>query len=330
MNLSELKKVLIIRLSSLGDILLSTPLIRTLKEKSPQMEIDFVLKERYKDILDLNPYLNKVFEYPDITGELTRLMEELKAGNYDLVLDLQNNFRSKKIVSFLRIPKLKFNKMDLRKMLLVHFKINRLKDAPQIPLRYSNVFKDIHLDNYGLDLFTNKSPSALYRENKKYIGFCPGSRHFTKMWPKEYYVELGNILKNNNYNVALFGGKDDIDICREISLQIQDSINLCSNDDILQTAADMKKCEAIVCNDSGLMHTACAEKIPVLVFFGSTVKEFGFTPYQNKNIILENNSLSCRPCSHIGKSYCPKGHFRCMLELKPDIAFTKLSLLLNQ
>ncbi len=91
----------------------------------------------------------------------------------------------------------------------------------------------------------------------------------------------------------------------------------------------MKKCEAVVCNDSGLMHTACSQKIPVLVFFGSTVKEFGFTPYKNKNIILENNSLSCRPCTHIGKSYCPKGHFKCMLEIEPGIAFNKLNILLG-
>ena len=179
-----------------------------------------------------------------------------------------------------------------------------------------------------MDLYTNKKPSTLFKDNQKYIGFCPGSRHFTKMWPKEYYIRLGNILKNDKYNIALFGGKDDKDICKEISSQIQDSINLSNNDDILQTAADMKKCDAVVCNDSGLMHTACAEKIPVLAFFGSTVKEFGFTPYLNKNIILENNLLSCRPCTHIGKSYCPKGHFKCMNDIKPDIAFTKLNLLL--
>ncbi|MFZ0455109.1 MAG: glycosyltransferase family 9 protein, partial [Ignavibacteriaceae bacterium] len=229
----------------------------------------------------------------------------------------------------LNVPKLRFKKRDPEKILLVHLKINRLKNAPPIPVRYSKILDDLQLDNSGLDLFTNKKSSSLFKENQKYIGFCPGSRHFTKMWPAEYYIRLGNILKNKNYNIALFGGKDDKDVCKEISSQIEDSINLSNNDDILQTAADMKKCEAVVCNDSGLMHTACAENIPVLAFFGSTVKEFGFTPYMNKNIILENNSLSCRPCTHIGKSYCPKGHFKCMLELKPDIAFTKLNLLLN-
>ena len=328
MNLSKLKKVLIIRLSSLGDILLSTPFIRAIKVKYPQIEIDFLLRERYKDTLVQNPYLTNIYEYPN-NNELSGLTEKLKDQIYDLILDLQNNFRSEKINSLLKVPKMKFKKRDLEKMLLVHLKINRLKNTPPIPVRYSKILDEVQLDNNGLDLFTNKEPSTLFKDNQKYIGFCPGSRHFTKMWPREYYVQLGNILKNKSYNIVLFGGKDDKDICQEISSLIQDSINLSNNDDILQTAADMKKCKAVVCNDSGLMHTACAEKIPVLAFFGSTVKEFGFTPYMNKNTILENNSLSCRPCTHIGKSYCPKRHFKCMLELKPDIAFTKLNILLN-
>ena len=84
------------------------------------------------------------------------------------------------------------------------------------------------------------------------------------------------------------------------------------------------------CNDSGLMHTACALKIPVLTFFGSSVKEFGFTPYKNNNLILENNSLTCRPCSHIGRERCPKGHFRCMLEISPEKAFEELITLLEK
>ena len=88
------------------------------------------------------------------------------------------------------------------------------------------------------------------------------------------------------------------------------AINLCNEDNILQTVTDMKKCRAIVCNDSGLMHAACAAGVPVVSFFGSTVKEFGFTPYNNKNLILENNSLSCRPCSHIGREKCPEIAFQ--------------------
>ena len=137
------------------------------------------------------------------------------------------------------------------------------------------------------------------------------------------------MLSANNFKVILFGGKNDKEICNEISNLFPKIINLCNDDDILQTAADMKKCRAIICNDSGLMHAACAVGIPVLSFFGSTVKEFGFTPYKNKNLILENISLSCRPCSHIGRKECPKSHFNCMKEITPQTAFKNINLLLN-
>jgi heptosyltransferase-2 len=329
LNLSKVKNLLIIRLSSLGDVLLSTPLIRTLKEKYPQLEIDYLIKDQYKDALIENPYLRQILIYPVQKDEIRKLSETLKSFNYDLIIDLQNNIRSRRLLSIFKTNKLKFEKKDFEKLLLVGFKINRLKKVPPIPVRYASVIDGFQLDSKGLDLFTDRLPSDLFLENQKYIGLCPGSKHFTKMWPKEYYIKLGNLLENDHYKIALFGGKDDKEICKEVSSQVSGSINLCNNDDLLQTAADMKKCSAIICNDSGLMHAACALKVPVLTFFGSTVKEFGFIPYKNKNIILENNGLSCRPCTHIGKSYCPKGHFKCMLEIHPEMAYNKLKFLLN-
>jgi heptosyltransferase-2 len=77
------------------------------------------------------------------------------------------------------------------------------------------------------------------------------------------------------------------------------------------------------------MHTATAVGIPVIAFYGSTVKEFGFTPYKAKNLILENNYLSCRPCTHIGRSSCPKKHFKCMKDVSPQLAIEKLKLFLS-
>ncbi len=144
------------------------------------------------------------------------------------------------------------------------------------------------------------------------------------MWPAEYYEKLGILLSEAGYRIVLLGGSDDLALCTEISEKISGSVNLCNEDDLLQTAADMKCCTAVVCNDSGMMHTACAAGIPVLTFFGSTVKEFGFSPYKNRNLILENKSLTCRPCSHIGRERCPKGHFKCMLEITPEKAYEAL------
>ncbi len=315
------KKVLVIRLSSLGDILLTTPLVRTLKEKFNEISLDFVIKSQYQDVLKQNPYLSKLILYESEKDKISELIGKLKENRYDAVIDLQNNFRSAQIRRAINAQTFIFNKRTADKFLLVNFKINRLKDATRIPERYAAAVPGIKLDNEGLDLFTENKPTAILKDKPKLIGFAPGSRHFTKMWPKNYYEKLGNLLTREGFTIVLFGGRDDIRVCAEISGNIGGSIDLSNKDDLLQTAADMKECLVIACNDSGMMHTACAVKVPVLAFYGSTVKEFGFTPYKNVNLILENNSLTCRPCSHVGRESCPRGHFRCMLEVTPEKAY---------
>jgi heptosyltransferase-2 len=328
LNTTDIKNILIVRLSSLGDILLSTPLVRSLN-KTGDTKIDFILREEYCDLLRLNPYINKLFLYKKENVLSKTNLSYLKGKNYDLIIDLQNNLRSAALINKLKGIKLKFNKRILDKLLLVNLKINRLVDAPQIPERYSDTIKGFNLDDEGLDLITDKNHSEKINPGDEYIGFAPGAKHFTKRWPQEYFIELGRKLTSAGFSIILLGGKDDRNLCAGISANIPRSIDLSNNNAILQTAADIKMCRAVVCNDSGLMHTACAVKVPVLSFFGSSVREFGFTPYKNKNLILENKYLSCRPCSHIGRAYCPKGHFKCMLEITPETAFDNLNLLLN-
>ncbi len=321
-DLENIDSVLIIRLSSLGDILLSTPLIRTIKNKYPKISIDMMVKEQYIDVILHNPYLRNKFLFNSEKKE--ELIREIQSKEYNLIIDLQNNFYSKKISSGLKGIQVKFDKKSVRKFLLVQTKINLLKNAKQLPVRYAQILENFDLDDNGLDLFTTSNHSNLLNKDEKYIGICPGGRHFTKMWPKEYYINLCRKLIKDCCQVVLFGGKSDRKICAEIKSEVPEVINLQNNDDVLQTAADMKMCKAIYCNDSGLMHAACAANVPVIVFFGSTVEEFGFTPYKNKNVILENTSLFCRPCSHVGRKNCPKKHFKCMLDVTPQTAFDTL------
>lgn len=328
-ELSKLNKILIIRLSSLGDILLTTPFIRAIKSQFPDIKIDMLLREEYADVVKINPYLNKKFLFKKDDKSNNVLIEQLKNTNYELVIDLQNNLRSKKIVSSLKTKSVKFDKRSFDKFLLVNFKINKLKEAPQIPVRYSNTIQDLKLDKGGLDLFTDKSANEELIGNNSLIGFCPGARHFTKRWLKEYFVELGNKLTQDGYTIVLFGGRIDKEICEEINKAIPGSINLANDDDLLQTVADMKLCKVVVCNDSGLMHTATATGTKVIAIFGSTVKELGFAPYNCNNLILENNSLTCRPCSHIGRSNCPKKHFDCMKSIKPGFVFEKIQSIIS-
>jgi lipopolysaccharide heptosyltransferase II len=335
LKLAGYNKILIIRLSSLGDILLATPMIRSIQRKFPAKKIHFLLRSEYESVLVNNHFLEKIFLFTRVDEENKKLIKELKREKYDLVIDLQHNLRSAFVCSKLRIKTVTFNKRDMAKLLLVKFKINFLKKSPKMPIRYAEIFDDLQLDDEGLELISLNVQSPLFDPNKKYIGFAPGSRHFTKMWPSEYYIQLGKMLNDAGYTIALFGGKDDRLVCAEISTRI-DSIDLSNKNDILQTVVDMKKCSGIVCNDSGMMHTACAADIKVLAIFGSTVKEFGFTPYTvkesglpTKYLVMENESLSCRPCTHIGKDKCPKTHFKCMLEITPQLVYNNINLLFN-
>ena len=323
MILRDIDKILIIRLSSLGDVLLSTPLLRSIKKENPQIQIDYIVGKESFDAVKLNKNISNVFAHVK-NGDNSKIFDILIKRNYDLIIDLQNNNRSAGIVQSLSKPVAKFYKPNIKKFLLVNFKINLFKEIITIPERYAGVFKGIQLDENGLELFLPEDVKPQISNNEKIIGFCPGSKHFTKMWPQENFIELGNKLTAEGNKIILLGGTDDKNICEYISSKIPSAINLCRDNNLFQIAADMKACEYIVCNDSGLMHTACAVNVPVVAIFGSTVKEFGFFPYKSKNLVLENNSLTCRPCSHIGKKSCPQKHFNCMKELTPNLVYDSI------
>jgi ADP-heptose:LPS heptosyltransferase len=314
-SIDAISKILVIRFSSLGDILLTTPVVRALRKKYPTAQIDFILKRQFADTYLHNPNINRkiVFEKDFSTG----LNRELKAASYDLVIDLQNNWRSRSLTKGISSNLVRFKKPTLKKLLLVWLKLNLLREKKSIVNHYAET-ANVVLDGKGLELYLPHGMKPRVKGHKRFIGFCPGAKHFTKRWPSEYYIQLGNELTSLGYQIVLFGGTSEKILCGEIAFQIHDSINLQDNDNLLQIASDMKQCDLIITNDSGLMHVASAVNVPVVAIFGSTVKEFGFAPYGVKNSILENIFLSCRPCSHIGRSNCPKKHFRCMKEVTPQ------------
>jgi lipopolysaccharide heptosyltransferase II len=327
--LNTINRLLIIRLSSLGDILLTTPIIRALKNKFPEAKIDFLLREEYEDTLKYNLYLNKTILLKRDYGS-EELIAALKSSNYELIINLQNNGRSRGIVKRIGVKAVKYKKKNLLKFLLVKFNFKSNSKLLSVPEKYANALPELQLDEKGLDLFLPEGLKNNLDSNKKYIGLCPGSRHFTKKYPEEYFIELGKAILESGRQVVLFGGSDDLEVNDRLHSNLTGSINLSNNNDLLQTANDMKFCEAIICNDSGLMHTATAVGVPVVAIFGSTVTDFGFAPYNNPNLILENKSLNCRPCSHIGRSSCPKRHFKCMKEIYPHLVFESLTKMLSR
>ncbi|MCK9280639.1 MAG: glycosyltransferase family 9 protein [Melioribacteraceae bacterium] len=313
----NVKKILIIRLSALGDILLTTPVIRSIKNKYPNAEIDFLLKKDYFDAIKYNPNINNILLFGG-ANPLT---------HYDIIIDLQNNRVSRSIVSKYKPSSYstkvyRFSKPQLKKFMLVNFKINLYKEILQIPERYTASIPDLMLDDKGLDLFLGDY-GYMELEKGEYIGFAPGSRHFTKRYPIKYFSELGNLFAEMGFKILIFGGVSDQIICRELAYKIPGSINLCNDNQLLLTSRYMNECKFVITNDSGLMHVASALRVPVVALFGSSVKEFGFAPYKTKNLLLENNSLSCRPCSHYGREECPKKHFNCMMKLIPSLVYKK-------
>ncbi|MBA4251050.1 MAG: hypothetical protein C0425_06275 [Chlorobiaceae bacterium] len=331
MNLSNAENILIVRLSSLGDVLLSTPLIRGIKNKYNSLNIDIITRNQFGDVYRHNPYIRNLYTLEE--NNFDELNKSISKNSYDFILDLQNNLRSRKITSQFNTQISRFKKKTFAKFLLVNFKINFLKNLLQLPIRYAETVSENgkkFLDEKGLELFLPNEIKPSITKMKSTIGFIPGSQHFTKRWQKENFIKLGNMLINQGKEVLLFGGKADNQLCDELSNEIKDAKNLCTDDNLFQLAMDMTMCDAIVSNDSGLMHLASTQNVPLVVLFGSSVAEFGFTPYKTKNIIVENKNLSCRPCSHIGKNSCPKEHFNCMKTLTPEIVHEKLKTILSQ
>ncbi|MBM4175384.1 MAG: lipopolysaccharide heptosyltransferase II [Ignavibacteria bacterium] len=333
-KLSSYKKILVIRLSSLGDILLTSPLLKSLSAAYENCLIDFLLKPQFAQAVESSPHINEVIYYQK--NELRTIRKKIENSSYDYVIDLQNNFRTRRLLRRSSIKVFRFQKPTVKKFLLVNLKVNLLKDKTSIAQRYIDSFplvkgEKLELEFHypeGKDEEANLLSTGIFVD-RLIIGICPGSKHFTKRYPAEYFSKLINELSQLSYSIFLFGGKEDSKVCSKLAGQNPRVNNFQNENDLYLTAALMKKCSAVISNDSALMHLACSLDIPTLAIFGSTVAEFGFFPLGNKSVLIENINLNCRPCTHIGRNECPKGHFKCMKDISPQMIISKLQSLLK-
>ncbi len=310
----EEKKILLVRLSSFGDIVLTFPLINLLKRKFPESHITFVVKEKYSELLKMNPFVDTVLSVKE--GKLSVLKDLLSAGNFDISIDLQNNAKSRYLTSSLSNV-CRYRKNNLKKFLLVKFKINLLKDPVPVYRKYINSVREvIPIGNEELEFTTSKlSYTSFDSREDKYTLIAPSSRHFTKTYPKEKFIEFIN--NNSETRFILVGDDSDTDkeICSYISSHTDNSIDLCGKLNFSALAGVIDGAERVICNDSGVLHLAEAMGKDVTAIFGSTVKEFGFFPQLADSEVFENNKLKCRPCSHTGLPSCPLKHFKCMRDV---------------
>ncbi|HEX2787929.1 MAG TPA: glycosyltransferase family 9 protein [Ignavibacteria bacterium] len=307
------EKILIIRFSSFGDIVLTFPLINLLKKKFPNANISFVVKPQYSELVKINPLIDEVIEFDEHL--------KLDFKKYDLIIDLQNNPKSKAFTFAAGTKILRYKKDNFKKFLLVRFKINLFKEIIPVYKRYIQTLKDvISLTEKDYTFTTSELKSTnLHFTDKKYIVIAPSSKHFTKRYPKEKYLELIITLKEK-YQIILTG--DDSNTDREICNYLckdDKVISYCGKLSYPELAYVLKNSEFVISNDSGVMHFAESLGKKVYAIFGSTVKEFGFFPQLETSKVFEYVGLYCRPCTHIGLNKCPEGHFKCMLENKVEI-----------
>ncbi len=319
-----MKKILIIRFSSIGDIVLTTPVVRCLKKQLPEAEIHYLTKKKFLTVLQNNPYIDKLH---CIEHHIKEVLPELKKEKYDHIIDLHKNLRTLHLKTILRRPVSSFKKLNKQKWLLVKFKINRLPNV-HIVDRYMDTIKFLGVknDGQGLDYFIPEDeqigPSELPIEFRDgFVGAVIGGKHKTKLFPTEKWIEL---IGKTDLPFILLGGPEDEEegekIAGNFGLRV---MNSCGKFTLNQSASLVEIADHIVTNDTGLMHIAAAFKKPIVSVWGNTVPEFGMYPYLpynqiHKMSIIQVSDLKCRPCSKIGYKKCPKGHFDCMQKVDVD------------
>jgi len=319
-------KFLVIRFSSIGDIVLTTPAIRCLKKQVPNAEVHFLTKKSFKAVTEANPYIDKFYYYDDNLGEL---IGYLKKEGYNYIIDLHKNFRTAIIKWRLDIPVLSYHKESFQKWLLTKFGINRMS-GKHISDRCLDALASLGVVNDGWGLDYSIPTSARIKDNDLpmshragYIAIVIGASYATKKLPISKLQELCAAIQ---FPIILVGGKEDATegeaIANIDSIRIY---NACGKFSLHESADIVRLAKTVISHDTGLLYIACALNKKTLAIWGGTSPKLDVEPYYgvhqlqqmhintaHKNFVVEG--LACQPCSNYGTKKCPKGHFKCMLE----------------
>ena len=313
-NFEALKKILVIRFSSIGDIVLTTPVIRCLKHKYPDSEIHFITKKSFSNVVASNPYISKVIS---IDKEVKEVAQQLKKEGYSFVVDLHKNIRSRQVISAVKAKNTSFKKYNWEKFLLTHFKLNKMPDLHIVDRYLATISElDVVNDLKGLDFFIDPKNKVSDLPFDNYLALVVGAAHRTKALTAQ---KISEIIESVNFPIVLVGGEDDKEKGEKAIFLSDDSsqvFNACGTYNLEQSASILKQSKCVITPDTGMMHIASALNKPVISIWGNTVPEFGMYPYipQSKELvhIVEVKEINCRPCSKIGYEKCPKQHFNCI------------------
>lgn len=310
-------KVLVVRFSSIGDIVLTSPVVRCIKQQIPGVELHYLTKKSFETIVSNNPFVDKTYT---IVKSVKEILPGLQEEKYDFLVDLHNNIRTFTLKRSLKVPNAAFPKLHVPKWLLVNFKV-KIKSDEHVVDRYFQAVKSLKVENDKLpcDFFISPGDEAKLTDfglqEKQYIAFAIGAQFATKRLPVHKMIE---IVEKLNRPVVLLGGPMDTENGEMIvsAVKAQKVINTCGKLSLRESAGLVKHAAVLLTHDTGLMHIASAFEIPTVSVWGNTVPAFGMYPYfpQKKDgfSIHEVEDLPCRPCSKIGFQACPKKHFKCM------------------
>ena len=308
--MSKKLKILVIRFSSIGDIILTTPILRCLKSQL-NCDIDFLTNRKYQSLLVSNPNIRDIYLLKYKSNETINF---LKDKEYDIIIDLQNNLRSLKIRLGLKIKSFVITKENIKRYILIYFGLNLLNN--HIVDRYFKTVENLKVynDNRGIDYALRNVPNPKLEIDKDYISWCIGGTHEAK---KLSVKQISNVINKLNIDVVLIGGTDEKNIAAEIIMNTMSKKvhSFCGEISIEESAYLIKKSRLFLTNDTGMMHIASAFDNPIISFWGCTKPSLSFSAYMpnknSENIIIE---LSKRPCSKHGK-YCRFQSKGCIKEI---------------
>ncbi len=320
-------KILVIRFSSIGDIVLTSPVVRCIHGQVPGAEVHFLTKEEYRPLVQYNPHIARVHA---LGADLPSTIAALKKEGFGYVADLHRNLRSRRVKDALGVAKTHaFPKLNARKWVLANLRLNWMPPTSVVE-RYFEAVRPLGVrpDGKGLDFFIPES--ARTAQDDLPMGHWPGfvacvigGSYATKQAPAHKWQELFSAMP---FPVVLLGGPEDRTLGLEISNGYEGRVyNACGKFNFLESADLIARARVVVSNDTGLMHVAAALGKPVVSLWGATAPEFGMFPWYGFNdlerrpapqgVMLERRGLRCHPCSKLGQGRCPRGHFKCMREL---------------
>jgi heptosyltransferase-2 len=328
-------KFLVIRFSSIGDIVLTTPVVRCMKKQIPDAEIHFLIKPQFKTVLAANPYIDK---FHVLQKDWDKMISELKEEKFDYIIDLHHNLRTLRVKNALKVPSYSFNKLNIEKLIFVKLKWNVMPKVHIID-RYLETVKPFGVvnDGAGMDYFIPKEEEVQLKDipashHAGYIALVIGASYYTKKMP---IYKLQELCKKIDHPVILLGAKEEFEEGEQIcSVDPGKIYNACGKFTLNESADLVRKAKVVIAHDTGLMHIAAALKKPVIAIWGSTTPSFGMVPYYGENYLAHHaqpyddvqvHKLWCRPCTKIGRKKCPQGHFKCMKEISIDEIVRKLN-----